>query len=140
MSGLGHDHGHVGVGDVAQQALTPSGVVETDDGGPAQRRTAKSEQIVGHVVEQNTDVERTSGRAPGDEEVRPTPALRHVVTVGPHALAEAHRGSAGDVGVRRVPPEEGRGVGGGQRRRPRSRRVSAFRPGCHCSVAHQPLS
>ena len=108
---LGDDEPDVGVLDVALQVLAPPRVVEADDGRARQPGAAEGEEVLGHVVEQDADVERRALDAPGEEQVGPAPALGHVLGVGPLPILEADRRPAGDVGVAGVAPEERGGIG-----------------------------
>ena len=108
---LGDHEADVAVLDVALQVLAPTGVIETDDGGARQSGAAEGEQVLGHVVEQDADVERRTVGPPREEQVGPTPAFGHVLAVRPLAVFEPDGRPAGDVGISGVAPEERGGVG-----------------------------
>ena len=71
--------------DVAPQVLVAAGVVEPDDHRAGERGAAEREQVVGHVVEQDTDVQNAIGRARRlcEEQVGPADRLGQELGVRP---------------------------------------------------------
>jgi hypothetical protein len=61
MAGIGQDYCAIGEGDVTRQLAAPAGRVQADDHRSRQQGGAEGEQVLGHVVEQDTDVGRTLG-------------------------------------------------------------------------------
>jgi hypothetical protein len=103
---------------VAEQVLVTPRVVETDDGRTRQRGATEGEQVVGGVVEEDTDVDasvdaRWTAR---EEEVREAAALGDVLRMGPDVVAEPHGGPVAPLRVVRVRPQERGRVRGGHGR------------------------
>ena len=72
-AGFGDKQAAVGVVHVVEQVVAAPGVVEADHGRPTEGGTAKGEEILGHIVEQDGDVGRTTGLQPGAEQAGPPP-------------------------------------------------------------------
>ena len=85
MRGLGDHQRHVGVGEVAGQVRTLTGVVDTHDGAAGQACAGQGEEVVGRVVEQHPHVRGRAGGQSLDEQVRPPAGLGHELAMGPDA-------------------------------------------------------
>ena len=58
---VGDDEIAVDASDVGSESGAPASRVDTDDRGPAQRGAAEKEDVVGNVLEQDSDVKRAAG-------------------------------------------------------------------------------
>ena len=107
---LGDDELDVGVRDVVAEMLAPTGVVQPCHGGTGQARTAERKDVVGRVVQQETDMGGTARVEPGA--VQRGKALRfgQKLPVCPLAVAEAQGGTVGIPGIRAVATQERRCV------------------------------
>ncbi len=113
---IGDDDLAVGEADVAGQFFAAPGGVDPDDGGAAQRRATQPEEVVGSVVEEHADVERT-GTAQTSGQRGAAVALGHHLAPRPRAVLEEN---AGSVVLGPGPQEVGHRLGGvGWRRRHR---------------------
>ena len=65
VSRFGDHELHVGMVDVAGEVLPVSGVVQPHDGGPDQPRATQREDVVGRVVEEDTDMRGAVGTEAG---------------------------------------------------------------------------
>ena len=82
---------HVGMHDVASEMLPMPGVVQPGDGSTGQTGAAQREDIVGRVVEQDTDMRRAVRIEAGPEERGKALRLGQELGVGPDPVAEAKR-------------------------------------------------
>ncbi len=88
MALLGHDELAVSVADVGGELLAAPGGVDADNRGARERRATQGEDVLGHIVEKDADVER-AGPALRGQHCRPYRALAHNLGPGPCRLFES---------------------------------------------------
>ena len=110
MTRLGDDELHVGVGDVVAEMLASTRGVQPCHGGTGEARTAERKDVVGGVVQQETDVRGAARVKPGA--VQRCKALRfgQKLPVCPLAVAEAQGRTVGIPWIRAVATQERRCV------------------------------
>ena len=107
VSRFGDHELHVGMVDVAGEVLAVSGVVQPHDGGPDQPRATQREDVVGRVVEEDTDMRGAVGMEAGAEQCGKALGFGEELGMAPHAVAEVKRGPIGVALVGAVPAQQG---------------------------------
>ncbi len=134
MTGLRDDQLRVRVHHVAGEVLAVTRVVETGHGHSGETGTAERKNIVGRVVQQDTDMRRTPWVQTGAVQRGETLRLGQQLSMGPDPVTETQRRSIaavlrvapeqrahvrcgqGNLGKRRSKGDRGRRIGGRERR------------------------
>ncbi len=115
MARLGDDEPAMGVDGVAEEMLAAAGVVQTHDGRAGERRPAEGEEVVGGVVQKDSDVGRGRRVDSGAEQPGEAAGLGEELPMGPGAVTELERRPVGAGRVVAVGAKQRRGVRGRHR-------------------------